>query len=328
GAEIAFGGYFGTVQVWDVTTGKCKMEKHERDAIRECFVRHLPGSLHAVSSYGEKGARLWDEEGRHSRVILQHSDIVIQRFAFSSCGRWITSVQDDTIHLWRSRQEGGLQDWEYVLAAEGCLGVIKEIVWRPNKLEFATADVGGSTRVWRIVEKFNKVLVQLVWGTGGSALVSSGSRLDDAIGLNTFNRNLLKPLVVHDGDFFSSVDESSRKFPVEDDVEKFQSLQSDFGTGEGALAASESLLDVVFDFNTANWNLLEQPLVGEGDFFSSVDESSRRFQVEDDVEMLQCLQFPYARSISPFSLISSRGHSPLQVPTEPDSDYYFSDDEQ
>ena len=79
-----------------------------------------------------------------------------------------------------------------MLAVEGCSGRIGEIVWRPNKLEFATADVGGSTRAWRVVERFDRVVVQLVWSTGGSALVASGSLLDDAIGLNTFNRTLLE----------------------------------------------------------------------------------------------------------------------------------------
>ncbi|KAG9071590.1 WD repeats region domain-containing protein [Linnemannia hyalina] len=191
GTDIAFGGSSGTVQVWDVTTGKCKMEMGG-GSFGHCFMRYIPRSLRAVSCDGRKGVRLWDEKGRYYRFILQHSRIFIQHFAFSSCGQWIASVQDKTVHLWRSPLENRPQDWEYVLAVEGCLGKIKEIVWRPNKLEFATADVGGSTRVWRIVERFDKVVVQLLWGAGGSGLVASGSLLNDAIGLGTFNRNLLR----------------------------------------------------------------------------------------------------------------------------------------
>ncbi|KAF9324527.1 hypothetical protein BGZ91_002900, partial [Linnemannia elongata] len=89
-------------------------------------------------------------------------------------------------------QEERPQDWKYVLAVKGCLRRIGEIVWRPNNLEFATADEGGSIRVWRIVEESGRVRVQMMWGSGESALVASGSLLDDAIGLNTLNRNLLK----------------------------------------------------------------------------------------------------------------------------------------
>ncbi|KAG9071591.1 WD repeats region domain-containing protein [Linnemannia hyalina] len=224
GAEIAFGGDFGRVQVWDVTTGKFKMDKMDTigDTFRRCFVRYLPRSLQVVSCYGSEGAHLWDEEGRHSRIILQHGRITIQHFAFSSCGQWIASVEGDTVHLWRSPLDERPQDWEYVLAVEGFTGVIGEIVWRPNKLEFATADVGGSTRVWRIVERFDKVVVQLVWGTGGSGLVASGSLLNDAIGLNTFNRNLLEQPVVDDRYLSSSDDEGLRRFQIGDYLEKLQ----------------------------------------------------------------------------------------------------------
>lgn len=88
--------------------------------------------------------------------------------------------------------EERLQDWEYVLAVEGCLGEIEEIVWRPNKLEFTTAELGGSIRVWRVVEESGRVRVQMVWGSGGSALIVWGSLLSDAVGLSVFNKNLLK----------------------------------------------------------------------------------------------------------------------------------------
>ncbi|KAG9071602.1 WD repeats region domain-containing protein [Linnemannia hyalina] len=192
GTEIAFRDYSGMVEVWNVTTGKSRMEEGGLN-LWFCFVRYLPSSLQVVSCEGGKGADLWDEDGRHSRVILQHSGITIQHFAFSSCGQWIASVEGNTVHLWRSPLEERPQDWKYVLAVEGCLGVIVEIVWRPGKLEFATADVGGSTRLWRVVERFDKVVVQLVWGFGGGgSLVASGSLLDDAIGLNAINRSLLE----------------------------------------------------------------------------------------------------------------------------------------
>ncbi|KAF9539069.1 hypothetical protein EC957_005809, partial [Mortierella hygrophila] len=130
-----------------------------------------------------------------------HSRIAIQHLAFSSCGQWIASVEDETVHLWRSHLEERPHDWKYVLAVKGSLGKIGEIVWRPNKLEFATADMYGSTRAWRIVERFDEVVVQLVWGVGRSGLVASGSLLNDAIGLNTFNRNLLEQPVVDHGSF-------------------------------------------------------------------------------------------------------------------------------
>ncbi|KAG0068611.1 hypothetical protein BGZ89_004404 [Linnemannia elongata] len=208
GTEIALGNTFGTVYFWDVTTGKCEMEKMEGRG-ENCFVRHLPKSLCAVSCYGDTGARLWDENGRPSRVILQHSRIVIHHFAFSSCGQWIASVDDDMVHLWRSLLEEGPQDWKYVLAVKGCLGRIEEIVWRPNKLEFATADLGGSTRVWRLMEESGKVGVQMVWGTAGNLLVASGSLFGDAIGLSMFNQNLLEQPVVKDEKFLSMDDESS-----------------------------------------------------------------------------------------------------------------------
>ncbi|KAG9071486.1 WD repeats region domain-containing protein [Linnemannia hyalina] len=190
GAEVALGGNFGTMQVWDVATGKCKKLWVEASF---SFVRYLPWSLQAVSCHGGKGVCLWDEDGRDYRVILQHSHIAFQHFAFSSCGQWIASVEDDTVHLWRSPLEVRTQNWDYVLAVEGCLGKIKEIVWRPYKLEFATADMYGSTRAWKVVEESGRVLVRLVWGTGGGGgLAVSGSLFDDAIGLNTINRNLLK----------------------------------------------------------------------------------------------------------------------------------------
>ncbi|KAF9133128.1 hypothetical protein BGX30_012416, partial [Mortierella sp. GBA39] len=194
---------------------------------------------------------------------------------------------------------------------------IEEIVWRPNKLEFATADIGESTRVWKVVEESGRVRVQLVWGTGGSGLVASGSLLDDAIGISTFNRNLLEQPVVDnrylsslghrylsslDDRYLSSLDHgylsSSEDSYLSSSDDKYLSSSED-----RHLSSSEDRHLSSLDDRYCN---------SDRYLSSSDDESLRRWQVEDDVEKLQCLQSDYEGDSS-FSSTSSRGRSPLQA---------------
>ncbi|KAG9071485.1 hypothetical protein KI688_005697 [Linnemannia hyalina] len=207
GRQIAMGGSGGDLTLWSAHTGALEniLRGHTEDVRAVAF----SPCGQWIASGGDLGMRLWDaRSGTSIQVISSNDACFVRTLSFSSSGAKIAfQGYFGTMQVWDvttgkcKKAIGGSDygnhfvrphDWEYVLAVEGCVGEIEEIVWRANKLEFATADMGGSTRVWRVVERFDKVAVQLVWGTGGSGLVASGSILDDAIGLNSLNLNLLK----------------------------------------------------------------------------------------------------------------------------------------
>lgn len=88
---------------------------------------------------------------------------------------------------------------------------VVDVVWRPNKLEFATVCYGESVRAWRVVEDNNeseRVSVELMWASGTSSFAASGAVLQDVVGLSAMNRKFLEQC---GGTGLSPADNNSRQ---------------------------------------------------------------------------------------------------------------------
>ncbi|OAQ28571.1 WD40 repeat-like protein [Linnemannia elongata AG-77] len=193
----------GTIRLWEVGTGELKADnKVNIGWIRENVVAYKPGCSQVVSCHGDGSIRLWDDDQQLQgfRYILQQ-DEKSYRFAFSSCGQWVATTHNTTVRLWRlptqdqDHQTSSLQDQDCVSVIEGFTRAVGDVVWRPNKLEFATASYEGSIRAWRVVEDTNgsgKVCVRLLWSSGPATLATSGAILHDTVGLSPVNRKLLE----------------------------------------------------------------------------------------------------------------------------------------
>ncbi|KAF9120049.1 hypothetical protein BGW39_011703 [Mortierella sp. 14UC] len=197
GRDVLAGFVSGEIHVWDGVSGESK-KVMSSDIVGGCLLMYLPGTSRLISchdpSYIDLEVRLWNEEGKDFRVILERDQkIRMRQIAFSSCGQWVATSHSATIDLWKKvSSESLLQDWKHVFVVEGCFNVVVRIAWRPDSLEFATASGDGSTRVWRVVEESGRASVQLVWGSGEAALVASGAVLNGTVGLSTSNRRLLE----------------------------------------------------------------------------------------------------------------------------------------
>ncbi|KAK5829466.1 hypothetical protein F5H01DRAFT_18818 [Linnemannia elongata] len=193
----------GVVQLHDVGTGELKTEKtigvgrNTRNA-----VAYKPGSLQVASCHGDKNIRIWndDQQLRGFRYVLKQNHL-IYKFAFSSCGQWIATTHKTFVRLWRlpspdqDQQILPLKDRDCVSTIEGFTKHVSDVVWRPNKLEFATVCFGESIRTWRVVEDNNgsgRVSVELMWSYGPSSFTASGAILNDVVGLSVANRRLLE----------------------------------------------------------------------------------------------------------------------------------------
>lgn len=78
---------------------------------------------------------------------------------------------------------------------EGFTRTVVDVVWRPSKLEFATASAEGSIRAWQVAEETDgsgRVSVRLLWSSGPATLATSGAIFHDNVGLSSTNRQLLK----------------------------------------------------------------------------------------------------------------------------------------
>ncbi|KAG9066993.1 hypothetical protein KI688_012905 [Linnemannia hyalina] len=193
----------GIVLLWEAGTGELKARRTDHsDQYRENAVVYKPGCHQVASSLGDGNIRLWDDDQQLQgfRYILKQDRRTFQ-FAFSSCGQWVATAHSTSVRLWRlpsldqDQEAPPLQDQDCVSVIEGFTSDVNDVVWRPNKLEFATASDEGSIRAWRVVENKDgsgRVSVDLVWSSGLAVLVASGAVLNGVIGLGVANRRLLE----------------------------------------------------------------------------------------------------------------------------------------
>ncbi|KAG9067048.1 hypothetical protein KI688_012960 [Linnemannia hyalina] len=202
GCWIASACMEGKVLLWEAGTGELKADKAiDIGCLRRNYVAYMPGCLQVASCHGDGAIRLWDDEQQLQgfRYILKQ-DQECYKFAFSSCGQWVATTHSTSVRLWRllssyqDREALPLQDQDCMSTIEGFTEAVNDIVWRPNKLEFATTSAEGSIRAWRVVEDSNgsgRVSIRLLWSSGPAVLVASGVILNDVIGLGAMNRMLL-----------------------------------------------------------------------------------------------------------------------------------------
>ncbi|KAF9132334.1 hypothetical protein BGW39_000355 [Mortierella sp. 14UC] len=244
--EIASRCQKGELRTWDVVSGSCRMVVRTDEIVNSYTVAYLPGSFQVVSNHLDGGIRLWDKQGKDYKRILRLVPVI--NFAFSSCGRWIATSHGRTVLLWSfAPDEAPLLHQRCKTTIEGFFGNVESIVWRPNKLEFATACLDGSTRVWKVVGEPSQVSVQLAWSSGCTMLAAPGALLTDVMGLSTTNRELLEQRGVN-GRFLSLSDHDSNNKPSLSDDDADALLFSDsVGLVGGGVDRGSSIPDLMVD---------------------------------------------------------------------------------
>ncbi|KAG0286518.1 hypothetical protein BGZ96_009380 [Linnemannia gamsii] len=193
----------GKILLWEVSTGELKADTTiSNGRYGWNIVAYNPGCLQVASSHGDGDIRLWDDDQQlqgFRYIVKQYEEAC--HFAFSTCGQWVATAHYTSVRLWRlpspdlDQQALPLQDQDYVSEIEGFTRAVDCVVWRPNKLEFATVSSEGSIRAWRVMEDTNgsgRASVRLLWSSGPSLLVASGAILRGTVGLSSTNRWLFE----------------------------------------------------------------------------------------------------------------------------------------
>ncbi|KAF9309815.1 hypothetical protein BGZ91_007283, partial [Linnemannia elongata] len=203
GRWIALAYMNGKIQIWEVGTGELKADRTiDVDLGGINVVVYKPGCLQVASCHGDGTIRLWDDDQQLQgfRYIVKQRQFS-SKFGLSSCGQWAATAHLRCVRLWKlpspdqDQQELSLQDQDCDLTIEGFTAVVSDVVWRPNKLEFATTSHEGSIRAWKVVEDKDgsgRVSVQLLWSSGSSSLTAFGAALYGVVGLSPINRKLLE----------------------------------------------------------------------------------------------------------------------------------------
>ncbi|KAK3830275.1 MAG: WD40-repeat-containing domain protein [Linnemannia gamsii] len=193
GLEFAVGYRGGDIRVWETSTW-CRKRIIKGGGRWMAYVVYPPESSRLTCHFesGAKGIRLFDDNGKTLRHILEHDKLKFEQFAYSSCGQWIAAAYGPMVHLWTSTSDGEESNWVHATTVEGFFGRVRNVVWRPNTTEFATASEDGSIRTWKVQEESGHVSAQLLWGHGGTAFTAPGAVLVGSVGLSTVGRKLLE----------------------------------------------------------------------------------------------------------------------------------------
>jgi len=185
GRQLASCGVDKTVRVWDTT----RMECTKVLAYIASDLSYSPcGKYLAIAAYITLHIR--DLEGNIDRLVFSSTDRV-QCVAWSPCGHWIISGNLETLCVWRIRTSGSKFSGRCEAIVRGFADEVYDLAWSPTTpMEFVTASLDHSVRVWRIIERNDQVRIELKWGST-NRLVARGARITHAIGLNEDNKELL-----------------------------------------------------------------------------------------------------------------------------------------
>ncbi|KAG0047029.1 Target of rapamycin complex subunit lst8 [Gryganskiella cystojenkinii] len=161
---------------------------------------------------------LWDgvESTRSADELWTHKSNALC-VAWSPCGQWIVSGDGVAVYLWKKNQSATVNTtnqtkgergsrtakdkWTLVKIVSDFAGSVNSVDWHPraglsgNALDFVTGSKDHSVGVWRIVtasDGADKVRVELVWGSLPGRLVSSGTKITDAVDLSSTQRTMLR----------------------------------------------------------------------------------------------------------------------------------------
>ncbi len=140
------GGYFKTVLLWDLTTGKCNriLEKH-LDAVTSVSI--APNSRIALSASRDGTAKLWNLlTGEVYKVLKGHEGHVACSAITPDGYACITAGDDSVIRLWE------ISTGKELFVLEGHAGRVNALSVSPDGRMALSGDREGAIRLWRLAD--------------------------------------------------------------------------------------------------------------------------------------------------------------------------------
>ena len=101
GKYLVSGGYHGTIQQWDLATGKQSRRRQHKAAI--VAIRFSPDGRLMVTAGSDRLARVWETSSGKEVVRLKHR-AAITTVEFTPKGEYIiTTDEDGIVHVWQTR---------------------------------------------------------------------------------------------------------------------------------------------------------------------------------------------------------------------------------
>ncbi|KAG9063966.1 hypothetical protein KI688_004080 [Linnemannia hyalina] len=142
GTRVVFGGFGGTVRLWDCASGEemFVMEGHQ-DYVNS--VAFSPCGKQIASSSGDKTVRVWDSRTGESVFVLEGHTDYVRSVKYSPSGEWLVSGgSDDTIRFWNS------ETGEVGIVLEPSLGEVWTLAFSTDGRWIASGHVGGGLQLW------------------------------------------------------------------------------------------------------------------------------------------------------------------------------------
>ncbi|KAG0081576.1 hypothetical protein BGZ90_007017 [Linnemannia elongata] len=190
--RLAVGGWSGTIKLFDLQSGGLVTSKSTNWGIGA--MSFSPDGLQLAVGTDDGLIYLWGSQSDERDIELGGHTGGVDCIAYSPCGEWIASGSwDKTVRLWRRRQPpGDRESWSCVSTVHDYFGSVLDIAWSPTvPMEFVTACMDESVRVWRVSSDGEDVVVKLLWGTNLAVLYTDGLVLKDTIGLSPSQKKLL-----------------------------------------------------------------------------------------------------------------------------------------
>ena len=155
---------------------------------------------HQLSLGTRTSVALWDLQSDEPRLELNVAVSSVYPFgksvtvSYSPCGQFLAySNADYIVHLWhRYSTKGNIESWSYAVALRVFHDFIPSLSWNPVvPMEFITASIDGSVRVWRVSSNDGAVAVKMLWGTNLRRLCTADVDLEGVTGLSPTYQKLI-----------------------------------------------------------------------------------------------------------------------------------------
>jgi WD40 repeat protein len=203
GRWVAVGSVSSQVRLFDPRSGEPGMSKTLVKGIPRAL-NFSPDGQQLAIGVSNNSIYLWNVGRSEAAVVVEdegfdteldgHSGEIFS-VAYSPCGQWIASGSGDrTVRLWHRQQVGAVESWPCITTIRSFFNIVYSVAWNPvHPMEFVTACLDGSIRVWRKSGGHggDGVVYGLLWGTNTGMLCTEGLVLNDAAGLSPIHQKLL-----------------------------------------------------------------------------------------------------------------------------------------
>ena len=188
GSLIATGSKDKTIRLWSVESMACiNILKAHRGGVHD--IVFSPRGNELASAGQDRTAKIWNVKTGACRLTLTGHGNEVYCIAYSNKGDLVASgSQDKTVRLWDAASG------QCRAVVQNFQGHVYGVAWIPSTdaeyLVIGCRD--GSVHKWQVIEEEGQCHVKLCWSATNGSLTVTGASIQNARGLTSLNKQLLK----------------------------------------------------------------------------------------------------------------------------------------